>query len=64
WGSVNRATFELVKDRFTTWARYDNSVDGWAARLVADSTGRLERRGRRTGPARVRSRPSDQERGR
>lgn len=41
WGSVNRATFELVKERFTSWARYDNSVDGRAARLVADSANRL-----------------------
>jgi predicted kinase len=63
WGSVNRATFELVKDRFTSWTRYDNSVDGRAARLVADSTGRSGRRGRR-GPARVRERASDNERGR
>lgn len=65
WGSLNRAAFELVKHRFTTWARYDNAVDGRAARLVADSTGRLERRGRR-GPARARARArtSDRERDR
>ncbi len=64
WGSVNRATFELVKDRFTGWARYDNSVDGRAARLVAGTTNRLERRGRRPGRARVRGRTKDEERAR
>jgi predicted ABC-type ATPase len=26
WGSLNRRTFEAVKDRFDTWARYDNSA--------------------------------------
>jgi predicted kinase len=64
WGSVNRATFELVKDRFTAWARYDNSVDGRAAMLVARSTGRPEPHGRRTGRARVRGRASYEERAR
>jgi predicted kinase len=64
WGSVNRATFELVKDRFTAWARYDNSVNGRAARLVADSTTRLERRGRRTSRARELGRASAREPGR
>lgn len=65
WGSVNRAAFELVKDTFTTWARYDNSVDGRAARLVAGSRGaRPGRHGRRPGPARLRGRMSDKERGR
>jgi predicted kinase len=64
WGSVNRATFELVKHRFTAWARYDNSVDGRDPRLVADSASRLERRGRRTARARVHARASDKERGR
>jgi predicted kinase len=64
WGSVNRATFELVKVRFTAWARYDNSVDGRAARLVADSRDRLLRRAGRTGPARLRHRASDRERAR
>jgi Zeta toxin len=28
WGSHNRANFEQVKDRFDSWSRYDNSVDG------------------------------------
>jgi predicted ABC-type ATPase len=28
WGSVNRRTFEQVKQRFTDWAVYDNSVTG------------------------------------
>ncbi len=64
WGSVNRATFELVKDRFTAWARYDNSVDDRAAILVAGSTDRLERHGRRPSRARVRGRASDEERAR
>jgi predicted kinase len=64
WGSVNRATFELVKNRFTAWARYDNSVDGRPARLVADSPGRLEHRGRAASPARLRGRPNDMERAR
>jgi predicted ABC-type ATPase len=26
WGSVNRKTFEAVKGRFDSWARYDNSA--------------------------------------
>jgi predicted kinase len=28
WGSKNRMHFETVKDRFSSWALYDNSVDG------------------------------------
>jgi predicted kinase len=64
WGSVNRATFELVKDRFTGWARFDNSVEGRSPRLVADSAGRLATRGRRTSRTRARGRASDKERGR
>jgi predicted kinase len=64
WGSVNRATFELVKDRFAAWARYDNSVDGRAASRVADSTTRAERHGRRTGRARARGHARDEERAR
>ncbi len=64
WGSVNRATFELVKDWFTAWARYDNSVSGRAATLVAGSTSRLERPGRRPGRARVRGRTNEEERAR
>jgi predicted kinase len=36
WGSINRANFERVKDRFSAWTRYDNSVDGRAATLVAE----------------------------
>ncbi len=64
WGSVNRGTFELVKDRFSAWARYDNSADDRAARLVADSTGRLERSGRRRGRTRGPERANDKERDR
>jgi predicted kinase len=37
WGSCNRKTFEEVKPRLDTWARYDNSVDGRAA-VLADSS--------------------------
>lgn len=37
WGSVNRANFELVKDSFDAWARYDNSADRSPV-LVASST--------------------------
>jgi len=39
WGSINRANFEQVRDRFSAWARYDNSVDGRAAALVAEGAG-------------------------
>jgi len=39
WGSINRATFEQVKNRFSAWARYDNSLDGRDAALVAAGTG-------------------------
>jgi hypothetical protein len=35
WGSVNRRTFEEIKDKFDTWAVYDNSVHGRAPVLVA-----------------------------
>jgi hypothetical protein len=34
WGSLNRKTFEAVKHRFDTWARYDNSA---AAPVLADA---------------------------
>jgi predicted kinase len=64
WGSVNRATFELVKDRFTAWARYDNSVDGRAALLVAGRANRPERHGHRSRRAVVRGRTSYEERAR
>jgi predicted kinase len=64
WGSVNRATFELVKHWFTGWARYDNSVDGRDATLVAGRSTRLERHGRRPDRARVRGRASNEERAR
>lgn len=49
WGSINRAGFEAVKDRFTSWSRYDNSADGRPATLVAGSggPGSPERRTRR-----------------
>ncbi len=43
WGNKNRANFESVKDRFDSWALYDNSVDDRAAVLVAVG-GRLWRR--------------------
>lgn len=39
WGSVNRASFEQVKDRFSAWLRFDNSADGRAATLVAEGAG-------------------------
>ena len=39
WGSINRANFEHVKERFSAWARYDNSADGRPATLVADGAG-------------------------
>lgn len=64
WGSVNRATFEQVKNWFTAWARYDNSVDGRGAMLVAGRISRLERHGRRSGRAQVRGRTRDEERAR
>lgn len=28
YGSLNRRTFEAVKDQFTAWTRYDNSISG------------------------------------
>ncbi len=34
WGTQNRANFEQVKDRFDSWSRYDNSVDGRRPVLV------------------------------
>jgi predicted kinase len=64
WGSVNRATFELVKNQFAAWARYDNSADGRGAMLVAGRTTRLERHGPRTGRAVARGRTSSEERAR
>jgi predicted kinase len=41
WGSNNRRTFELVKDHFDRWSRYDNSIDGAPARLVDAGTSDL-----------------------
>jgi predicted kinase len=38
WGSVNRRTFEEVKDRFDDWSVYDNSVYGRAPILVASGS--------------------------
>jgi predicted kinase len=64
WGSVNRATFELVKNLFTGWARYDNSVDGRGARLVAGRTTHVEHHGRRSGRTQVRGRTTNEERAR
>jgi predicted kinase len=40
WGSVNRRTFEQVKQRFTDWAIYDNSVTGRDPLLVEAGHGR------------------------
>jgi len=37
WGSRNRKTFEQIKPRLDSWARYDNAVDGRAA-MLADSS--------------------------
>jgi predicted ABC-type ATPase len=34
WGSVNRRTFEEVKDKLDGWSLYDNSVDGGAPVLT------------------------------
>ena len=44
WGSQNRRTFEALKDRFDSWWRYDNSVDGRAA-VVAEASGDDQRKG-------------------
>jgi predicted kinase len=37
WGSLNRANFERLKHRFDAWSIYDNSIDGRAPLLTADS---------------------------
>lgn len=42
WGSLNRRTFEEVKDRFSTWGLYDNSVRGREPLLVASSRQRQD----------------------
>jgi hypothetical protein len=34
WGSRNRRTLEQVKQRFTDWAVYDNSVTGRDPTLI------------------------------
>jgi predicted ABC-type ATPase len=34
WGSINRRTFEEVKNRFDAWSVYDNSVDGAPPTLI------------------------------
>ncbi len=39
WETVNRRTFEAVKGRFDSWARYDNSA---AAPVIMDAGGRKE----------------------
>ncbi len=39
-GSVNRRTFEQVKNRFTGWAVYDNSVTGQSPELIEAGHGR------------------------
>jgi predicted kinase len=36
WGSQNRRNFELVKDHFNFWQRYDNSLDGSDPGLVEE----------------------------
>jgi len=41
-GSVNRCTFEQVKQRFTHWSVYDNSVTGRDPMLVEAGHGRTE----------------------
>lgn len=38
WGSKNRRTFELMKDRFDKWSVYDNSVEGRAPRLLESTS--------------------------
>jgi len=37
WGSVNRKTFEEVKDQFSSWSIYDNSTDGRPPTLTDSS---------------------------
>jgi predicted kinase len=36
WGSRNRGNFELVKEHFSSWHRYDNSIDGSDPVLVEE----------------------------
>jgi predicted kinase len=44
WGCRNRRTFEEVKDRFASWAVYDNSVDGRGPKIVASGERRQDSR--------------------
>jgi predicted kinase len=44
WGSQNRKIFEGLKDRFDSWSRYDNSVDGGAPVLAEAARSADDRR--------------------
>jgi Zeta toxin len=37
WGSQNRGTYEAMKDKFSNWSIYDNSVDGRSPTLIDSS---------------------------
>jgi hypothetical protein len=37
WGSQNRRTYEAMKEKFTSWSIYDNSVD-WRSPVLIDSS--------------------------
>ena len=37
WGSQNRKTFEAVKEKFTGWSIYDNSISGRSPALIDSS---------------------------
>jgi predicted ABC-type ATPase len=37
WGSQNRRTYEAMKEKFTSWSIYDNSVDGRSPVLIDSS---------------------------
>jgi hypothetical protein len=43
WGTVNRRTFEHLKQRFVAWAVYDNSVRGGDPELIESSDGGVRR---------------------
>lgn len=43
WSSQNRRTFETVKNSFSSWALYDNSVDDLPATLIDSRDRRHER---------------------
>jgi hypothetical protein len=44
WGSINRRTFEELRERFGRWAVYDNSVHGRAPILVTSDDKSPDRR--------------------